>query len=453
MAFDGSGNFIRLYNWVQDAANGINITASRVDGEDGGFAAGLSLAVTRDGQGKMAADLTPVTDNTYNLGVASKRWATINQIPIAPLSNLAGDIRNYGAITGVDCATAVTSAAAANTLVIIPAGTWPMAATPTIPTGVVIEARPGSNFSGAGASALGLSSSYITKFSEYNALAADIATVNYFRNANYTGGTPAFVSSAVRIQTNVSAAVTNYEWALTSIVNNSATAGQNVAGYFQGNKIVSNAGPTWGATIALREMTATANPTTGSVALELDMEANGTDTNSGRVLCDAVILPHTPYASGGATVTATFGYRVSNGNDGVSTVSFPFALGQGLQSFCGFDTSKATCTTAAYMMAQGQGIIFDGPTTLANSLVYDGVGLSYKVSGVVKTRLLATGGIAVDTAGVAQPVLGPRIGGYGTPTGSVKVASFPGATASLLQCSQMIAQIVTDLKTHGLLGS
>ncbi len=78
MAFDGSGNFTRLYSWANDKANSINITASRMDGEDSGFATGLSLCVTRDGQGKPASDLLPNIDNTYKLGSTSFRWSAIN---------------------------------------------------------------------------------------------------------------------------------------------------------------------------------------------------------------------------------------------------------------------------------------------------------------------------------------------------------------------------------------
>jgi hypothetical protein len=83
MAYDGSGNFVRLHNWTQDAANNIDINAGECDAEDSGFAAGLSLAVTRDGQGKMAADFLPNTDNLYNLGSGVRRWASINGSPIA----------------------------------------------------------------------------------------------------------------------------------------------------------------------------------------------------------------------------------------------------------------------------------------------------------------------------------------------------------------------------------
>lgn len=57
MAFNGNGVFNRLYNWVTDAANGINIRSDRMDAEMDGFAAGLSACLTRDGQAPMTANL------------------------------------------------------------------------------------------------------------------------------------------------------------------------------------------------------------------------------------------------------------------------------------------------------------------------------------------------------------------------------------------------------------
>lgn len=56
--FDGGGTYVRNYNWTQDAANGIPITASRFDAEHNGFASGLSNCITRDGQGKPVADIS-----------------------------------------------------------------------------------------------------------------------------------------------------------------------------------------------------------------------------------------------------------------------------------------------------------------------------------------------------------------------------------------------------------
>ena len=53
----------------------------------------------------------------------------------------------------------------------------------------------------------------------------------------------------------------------------------------------------------------------------------------------------------------------------------------------------------------------------------------------------------------ATKVLGAQITGWGTPTGQSRIASFPGASATLVQCSNAIAQIIADLKTHGMLGA
>jgi hypothetical protein len=55
--YNGNGQFDRVYNWTDDAAADIDIRADRMDTEDNGFAAGLSIALTRDGQAPMVANL------------------------------------------------------------------------------------------------------------------------------------------------------------------------------------------------------------------------------------------------------------------------------------------------------------------------------------------------------------------------------------------------------------
>jgi hypothetical protein len=67
MGFDGNGTFNRLYNWVADAAAGINILADRMDAEMDGFATGLSTCLTRDGQGSMEARLDMGGFNIANM--------------------------------------------------------------------------------------------------------------------------------------------------------------------------------------------------------------------------------------------------------------------------------------------------------------------------------------------------------------------------------------------------
>jgi microcystin-dependent protein len=48
--FNGSGTFVRTFNWVTDKSNSVKVTASRMDTEDDGFATGLSNTITKDGQ-------------------------------------------------------------------------------------------------------------------------------------------------------------------------------------------------------------------------------------------------------------------------------------------------------------------------------------------------------------------------------------------------------------------
>lgn len=79
MAFDGAGNFARLYSWITDAANAVPITASRMDAEDNGFATGLSNCITRDGQGKPLS-----TINWNNQQITNINYAWLNSAPTQP---------------------------------------------------------------------------------------------------------------------------------------------------------------------------------------------------------------------------------------------------------------------------------------------------------------------------------------------------------------------------------
>src|SRR5690348_12461023 len=57
MPFNGSGTFTRVHNWQQDSAANIDITDSRMDAEDDGFATGLSTAICKDGQTTLTANI------------------------------------------------------------------------------------------------------------------------------------------------------------------------------------------------------------------------------------------------------------------------------------------------------------------------------------------------------------------------------------------------------------
>jgi len=70
MPFNGSGIFSRAYNWVNDKALAINITASRMDADSNDFASGLSNCITRDGQGVPTATISWNNQRLSNLGTA-----------------------------------------------------------------------------------------------------------------------------------------------------------------------------------------------------------------------------------------------------------------------------------------------------------------------------------------------------------------------------------------------
>jgi hypothetical protein len=73
MAFNGSGVFVRLYNWVNDAAANIKIRADRMDNEMNGFATGLSTCITKDGQTTITANLPMASYRHTGVGDATAR--------------------------------------------------------------------------------------------------------------------------------------------------------------------------------------------------------------------------------------------------------------------------------------------------------------------------------------------------------------------------------------------
>lgn len=86
MPYNGSGTFYRNYNWVQDYTNGILIQPDRVDNDSNDFANGLTNCITRDGQGKPAANISwnncqinflanpTLSTDALNLGYADGRY-------------------------------------------------------------------------------------------------------------------------------------------------------------------------------------------------------------------------------------------------------------------------------------------------------------------------------------------------------------------------------------------
>ena len=221
-----------------------------------------------------------------------------------------------------------------------------------------------------------------------NGTATDGASVQIFRSANYSGGTAGYVNTSLTARTDViNASATAFEWAFLGQVNNYANAGENVGGYLQGNKY--STGPTWAGCFEAIDHTATVNPTSGLIGIEVDVRANGTDTNYQRVGVD--IVASRPGGTGTGMLCG-YGIRLQNGGD----TSGGFTIGVAINSVCtiGFDTANATSMAASLRMASGQYIAFEASST--HRLSWQGgtnPGLVYGLGATEKIRLGQDGSV------------------------------------------------------------
>lgn len=81
--WDGTGNFVRVYSWVNDAANGIKINATRMDTDTNNITTnGFGNCLTRDGQGYATANLPMNSYLHTGVGNATARtnYAVVGQI-------------------------------------------------------------------------------------------------------------------------------------------------------------------------------------------------------------------------------------------------------------------------------------------------------------------------------------------------------------------------------------
>lgn len=297
-------------------------------------------------------------------------------------------IVDKGAQEFIDALTSINSALASGPEIEIPAGFWTASGPPTYSGPKIIRARPGAVLAGSGFSELGLytGSAGVDQNVQFNGQALDAAAFYFRRNSNYSGGTPGYVNSALRVDSFVSnAGSTSFEWAFTATMNNYSNFGENVAGYFLGRKFA--LGPTWGAVSEAVDHTEIVDPTTGLVAHEFDITANGTDNAApygSRVGLDLAVRKFNP---AGADVEASWGFRIQTGIG--ATVGRGFSFYPGSRVLKAFDASTATVFQSAFKMADNQ--VFVGSTDDTKQLSYDGAGWIFKNSGTLMLRANNTG--------------------------------------------------------------
>src|SRR5258708_1672736 len=94
LAWNGSGVFTRVRNWVADKAANINITASRMDTDSNDFTSGINNCVAKDGQNSPTANL-PMA-NFKHTGVANGALRT----DYAALGQLEDGLINWAVAGG-----------------------------------------------------------------------------------------------------------------------------------------------------------------------------------------------------------------------------------------------------------------------------------------------------------------------------------------------------------------
>lgn len=391
------------------------------------------------------------------------------------LANRFADVVNvldFGADpTGATSSTgAFVAAATASPSVYVPSGTYLISTSPTFPSAISFDCSAGSIISGAGAGILEKAGS-TREIVHTNTTGSDFATTFIRRESNHSGGTPGTVASGLLVNSWVrNAATTNYEWAITGVVHNYANAGENVGGYFQGKKYAT--GPTWGGVMEVIDFTG-ANPTTGSVALEIDVNGNGGDSNLARIGVDIWARQANKTVSDLAC-SAYAAIRV-NGNNLVNDIgNWDHGIIINNSTFAGIQI-KNTGTYGVEMIGShsvaldfssnsssiakirfprvGDSISFESTSTITLDLAPSSDILRFKRSGAeligVDVSSSGSAGLRVNTL----PVIGSRKTGWSSATGTATRSTFDTSTITLTQLAERFKALTDDLISHGLIGA
>ena len=196
-------------------------------------------------------------------------------------------------------------------------------------------------------------------------------------------------------------------------------------------------------------ITLTAAPASASTATYdgVISEAFSNNTNTSAAAVNALAGVAGISSSQNSTLGTTIGVVgetqcINNGASGVST-TISAAYGVYIQALVTATNAGATSTITTYYGLYVASPSFTGSGTKSITNIY----------GIYQADTNATNFFAGRSLGFFNRTPSTQSTGYGTPTGNVKTTSFPGATATLIQTSEMLAQLLLDLKTLGLIGA
>lgn len=281
-----------------------------------------------------------------------------------------------------------------------------------------------------------------------NGVAADEAILRVQKSDNYTGGTPGQTKKAIWAYHGVGANVTDFQWTILAELNNSATAGENVA--ITGYARKQSTGPTWGGVMTAKDTTNTANPASGMVGLEVDIFANGTDSSNRRIGIDVVAGT----SDAGVTLpTVGVGIQIGPQNGNAANGKYTRALKIYGDVVIGIDMSLMTNSTNAIRLAREGSIAWEATSTYTMALGSGG-------SSVVSLITSGTSRIGFDIGGTRRilidsvQVVGARDTGWTAMTGSSNEnTAYDTSTVTLAQLAGRVMAIQAALTTHGLIGA
>ena len=168
-----------------------------------------------------------------------------------------------------------------------------------------------------------------------------------------TGGQRGYVNPTAVFQATAGVGNLSFEWTVLGVINNYAASGENVAGYWQGNKF--GTGPTWAGVSEVWSMTTDPG---GMVAHEFDLWTTGLDTGN-RIGLDVILGDAAVTRGGGspsAGVQGSAGIRIGAG---LPTYRWTRGLQLTGNYVVGIDTSTANAQTAL-RLGYGQEIALEG---------------------------------------------------------------------------------------------
>jgi hypothetical protein len=216
------------------------------------------------------------------------------------------------------------------------------------------------------------------------------------------------------------------------------TGGQNAGAGWQVGMVMGNGSLNVGADGFCRAMDM---PALYDIRWTDSIGQSGVITVPGSISANAVVsdAPAATYHTNAFTTAGS--NRWAWGMDNVAESGGAGGYGGGNMFFQSYNNSGAAPVVALQLQRNGQVNI--GFCAIAGG----------SINGTAIGNTSASSGNFTQVQVAATKVLGAQITGWGTPTGPSRIASFPGASATLVQCSSAIAQIIADLKTHGMLGA